>query len=59
MNEATPVVSEYLTRLRLAKIGYTSDMRNLSVTKGEAFLFISQELDRLESEEMKRKAKRR
>jgi hypothetical protein len=46
-------------RKRLAKLGYSSEFESLSCWKAEAFMYISQELDRLEAAEMKKRSKRR
>jgi hypothetical protein len=50
-----PLVHEYIGRQRLAKLGFTSDLSKLPSWKAEAFVFISSEVDRLQSEEMKRR----
>lgn len=54
-NDAYPLVSEYSQRRRLAKLGYTSNISELSAWKASVFVMIDSEIDRLESEEMKKK----
>jgi len=57
-----PIVSEYIQRQRLAKIGITSLARDLPAWKGDAFVLISDEFDKLTEKELQKnraKAKRR
>lgn len=58
-NMSQPVVSEYIQRQRLAKLGYTSDISKLPTWKAEAFCLIGSEVDRLQSEDMKQKHNKR
>lgn len=57
INNAAPILAEYNARKRLADLGFTSDLSSLDCVKAEAFIVISQELDRLQAEEYKRKKK--
>lgn len=58
-SEVDCLILEYFHRIRLSKMGYHSNFENLSVWKADAFLTISEELDKIRSEEMKAaKAKR-
>jgi len=51
------LLSEYITRQRLAKLGFTSDMGSLPSHKVDAFLIISQTLDGEEKKELNKKGK--
>jgi hypothetical protein len=57
MNEAGWLVAEYNQRKRLAKLGFTSPLSELSVMKAEAFCMIDQEIDDLTSKEAKKAGK--
>ena len=50
-------MSEYITRQRLAKLGFTSDIGSLPSYKADAFIMISQLLDEEEKKELKKKGK--
>lgn len=54
-NEATPILIEYNTRMRLSKIGYQFDPRDLEPWKADAFAVIASEIQRLESDALKSK----
>ena len=58
MNEKHPVVNEYISRKRLAELGFTSDLSQLPSWKGNDFIFISNELDRLKEQDRKREARK-
>jgi hypothetical protein len=47
----------YIERKRLAALGYTSSMDDLDCYTASCLLLVSQELDKLESEDMKKKSK--
>lgn len=50
-NEAYGIVSEYLMRERLARLGFThSDLKDLDSEKALNFLLISNELDKIKRE---------
>ncbi len=49
---------EYVTREKLAKLGYRFDGSNLSCEKGEIFAAIADELAKLREEDQKRSSKR-
>lgn len=51
-------LSQYATRLRLKKLGYTDSIENLDCITAEAFNVISQEIDKIEEAESKKKNKR-
>lgn len=54
-NSADHYLNEYSTRKRLAKLGYTSDLSQLSSLKANAFMIIESEIDSLREEQRKRK----
>lgn len=54
-NEAAGLVSEYVYRKRLAKLGFTSDIGKLSAWKAEAFVIIDTELDECQRRDMMNK----
>lgn len=58
-NSASPLVYEYTQRKMLAKLGFTSSFDDLTVFEVDAYSTIASELNKLESEEFKRKAKKR
>lgn len=53
-NEAAGFIAEYSQRKRLAKLGYTTSISELSAHKAEIFGIIDTEIDKFKSEEMKR-----
>ena len=53
-NSAFPYVHEYLSRLRLAKIGYVSDLSKVEAHKAEIFAIIGNEFDACQYEDMKK-----
>lgn len=55
MNEAAPFLAEYTQRKRLAKLGYTSSISELSAFKAEVYGIIDQEIDSCQQQEMKAK----
>jgi hypothetical protein len=58
-NEAAPYLAEYSQRKRLAKLGYTTNMSELTALKSEIFGIIDIELDKCQAEEMRQKNGRR
>lgn len=52
-NEAAIFVAEYAQRKRLSKLGYTSNISELSALKAEIFGIIDIELDKCQSEDMR------
>jgi hypothetical protein len=57
--DAYGVVSEYLMRERLAKLGYTAaDLKELDSDKAQHFLTISAELDKIKRETEEREMKK-
>lgn len=60
VSEAAAVfLSEYNQRSRLRKLGYGADFGSISCVKAEAFALISCEIDAIQEEEAKKRAKRR
>jgi len=57
-NEAAYFVAEYAQRKRLAKLGYTSNICELSAIKSEIFGIIDLELDKIQSDELKKRSKK-
>jgi hypothetical protein len=58
-NEAAPLLGEYGLRMRLSKMGYQFDGRELSYFKARAFDIIGAEIQKFESAEIEAiKAKR-
>ena len=57
-NEAAAIVSEFINRKRLAKLGIVSNCKDISFLKAECLIHVSSEFDRLENEEMKRKSRK-
>ena len=53
-NETAHFLAEYVTRKRLAKLGYTSPIGQLDALRIEAFCLIDSEIDDLSSKEMKK-----
>jgi len=56
-NASLPLLSEYITRQRLAKLGFTDNIGSLPSYKVDAFLIISQTLDGEEKKEINKKGK--
>lgn len=54
---ASGLVYEYVERKRLASLGFTSSLSHLDSWKADAFVFIDSQIDKLNSEEMKKKQK--
>lgn len=50
-NEAAPYLSEYAQRKRLAKLGYTTNLGELSAFKAEIFGIIDVQLDKCQAEQ--------
>lgn len=48
------MINEYSQRKRLTKLGYTTNINELSAFKAEAFMIIETEIDKLEAEERKK-----
>lgn len=55
MNEAASYVAEYSQRKRLAKLGYTTNIAELSALKAEIFGIIDVELDKCQQDDMRSK----
>lgn len=55
---ASPIVSEYIQRKRLKALGFTSSTDRLPAWKAEAFIFIDAQIDKLNSDEMKKKQRK-
>lgn len=53
-NQTAHFLAEYVTRKRLAKLGYTSPIGELDSLKVEAFCLIDVEIDDLSSKELKK-----
>jgi len=56
-NEASILVSEYIQRKRLAKLGFTTDLEQLDTWTAEAFILIDHEIDVLQDKKSKEKPK--
>jgi hypothetical protein len=54
-NEAAGFVAEYAQRKRLAKLGYTSSVGELSALKSEIFTLIDVEIGKCEAEQARAK----
>lgn len=54
-NEAAHLVDEYSKRKRLAKLGYTSPIGELSAFHADVYAIIDQEIDACQQREMKAK----
>ena len=54
-----PLLMEYFLRQRLTKLGYTTDIGQLSAWKAEAFGIISIQIDQLKAEAVKKASKKR
>lgn len=54
-NEAAPFIAEYSLRKRLAKLGYQTQMSELSAIKAEIFAIIDVELDKCQADDMRSK----
>lgn len=59
MNEAAPIFHEYVMRRRLAKLGFTTDMSQLSAFKAECFYLIDVEVEETQSKEAKKGGNRK
>lgn len=59
MNAAAPLVSEYIRKQTLRKLGYVFDPNGLDVFTAECFEQISGEISKLEAEEMKAARRKR
>ena len=57
--EAAPYVAEYLSRQRMAKLGYTSHTSELSAHKADVFAIISIEIDKAQADEARAKRGKR
>jgi hypothetical protein len=55
--KAAPIVHEYFDRAALAKLGFTTDIRELDAVDAEIFLLIAGEINKLKEAELKRKRK--
>lgn len=58
VNETAWIVNEYATRKRLAGLGYTTDIRNLSGFKAECFCIIEEEIEKTLAQEAKKRGSR-
>jgi len=58
-NGAAHYIAEYSHRKRLAKLGYVTNISELSAHKAEIFGIIDCEIDRCQNEEMRSKNGRR
>ena len=58
-NSITPFINEYVERKRLAKIGLTSSYDDLPYIKATIFNMISEKLEKIEEEELKKKTAKR
>lgn len=54
-NEAAPWLAEYAQRKRLAKLGYVTNISELSAIKAEIFGIIDVELDKCQADDMRSK----
>ena len=59
ITEAAPLVSEYLTRLKLAKIGYRFDPAKIDAEKADGFVIVADEIEKAEADETKKRAKKK
>ena len=57
-NDMVFYLSEYNQRAKLRKLGFTESLEELDALTGELFAMISDEIDKLESEEAKNRRKR-
>jgi hypothetical protein len=55
---ASPIVGEYIQRKRLASLGYSSRLSDLPAWKAEAFILIDSQIDKINSDEMKKKQRK-
>lgn len=53
--EAAPIVSEYLDRLKLSKLGYRFPGGTLDAEKAEAFVCVADELEKAQADESKKR----
>lgn len=58
-NDAAPLVSEFIDRTRLAKLGFQASEEDLEVWEVEAVVAIGAEFERLEAEETAKRSKAR
>ena len=58
-NDAAPFIAEYAQRKRLAKLGYTSPLSELSAFKADVYAIIDAELDKLQALEAKKHGRRK
>ena len=58
-NSASALIYEYSQKKMLSKLGYSFDGNNLTTFEVNAYSIIASEFNKLESEELKKKAKRR
>lgn len=54
-SEASPYISEFIQRQRLAKLGYVTNIAELDALKAEIFGIIDFEIEKAKIEQMKRK----
>lgn len=47
-------MAEYISRQRLAKLGFMSSLSDLDINTAQIFVIISQEIDKAQQEEQKR-----
>lgn len=57
-NRATPIYHEYVTREKLASLGFRQDFSQLDAHKAECFLIISTQLDKMKAEYQKKMTKK-
>jgi hypothetical protein len=57
--DAAPLLAEYLDRLKLSKIGYRFTPGVLDCDKADAFVLISDEIEKAKADEQERAAKKR
>lgn len=53
-NEAAPFLAEYCQRKRLAKLGFVTNINELSAYKADIFSMIDAEIDSIQIEQSKR-----
>jgi hypothetical protein len=58
-NKMTPMVSDYLRRMALAKIGIVEDMAHVDCFDSHCFCIIANELSKMEREETERARKKK
>jgi hypothetical protein len=57
-NEANALVAEYLDRMQLAELGFTSNLGSVSAAKTDCLLFIRHKIDELDKKKREARAKR-